>query len=301
MDSATSVAMMARRSLSSSVPRAVAPSMAPTSLKSTPLVYISSSAEQNASNERALMDPSSAVAMLVCLSITRLRSVSSGSELSALVRCAVALPSPPPSPPPSARFTAATSALYLESAASTSSATLGNGLASLAVQNASAASSWYDLPAGWAPGRCCCATPSEPGSVTLFRRKPSTSCTSGLYAQKCCTPMATSAFRSKMASSGCTSAPVGASAKSEVPPRAASWSRSRASTSRATISAAPPGGARMSGTTPAVASTATSESATPPTAASTASSLAPGSFRRTNARSSRSEKHPGSSAANDRY
>mmetsp|Transcript_17079 Transcript_17079/g.52936 ORF Transcript_17079/g.52936 Transcript_17079/m.52936 type:complete len:239 (-) Transcript_17079:602-1318(-) len=219
MFSATSMAMMARRVLSPLDPREAAPSMAPTALKSTPLVYISSSAEQKASKLRPLMAPSSAVAMLVCLSITRLRSCSSGSELSALVRCVVADLPDTSVGSDSDLFTAATSALYLPSAASTSSATLGKGLASLATQKASCVSSWYDFfPC--LPPACPCASPPSAASVTLLRLSPSKSCTSGLYAQKCCTATAGSALRSKMASSGCESAAEGASAKSDLPPRA---------------------------------------------------------------------------------
>mmetsp|Transcript_22876 Transcript_22876/g.77851 ORF Transcript_22876/g.77851 Transcript_22876/m.77851 type:complete len:207 (+) Transcript_22876:1589-2209(+) len=83
--------------------------------------------------------------------------------------------------------------------------------------------------------------------------------------------------------------------------RCARWSLSLPSSSRATISAAPPLGHRMTGTACAVASTQNSPLTTPATADSTSLSLAVGSFSETYALGWASENMRGSSDTNSAY
>ena len=84
------------------------------------------------------MCPSSAVAMLVCLSMNFLRSCSSGKDATALTNfCVFEAMSPSSSPSDVWAFTSAMAFLYAASSFSTSSATLGNCASSFAVQKGS--------------------------------------------------------------------------------------------------------------------------------------------------------------------
>mmetsp|Transcript_4659 Transcript_4659/g.8828 ORF Transcript_4659/g.8828 Transcript_4659/m.8828 type:complete len:224 (-) Transcript_4659:553-1224(-) len=220
------------------------------------------------------MEASRLCRMLVCLSITRFRSVSSGSEFTADTRFCV-LPSNPSvssSPPMSVfLFTSATSALYFCSPPSASSATLGNAALALATQKGSLCSNSYVFLLTGAPGawsRC---------TVTRLRLRPRLSCTRGWYVHTCCMATASSKLRSNMQSSGLWKEELDEVSVNRLL-RATRWSRSRLSSSEATISAAPPLGARMYGTTPMVTRTLNSPLTMVPTAASTSVSLAVGSL-----------------------
>ncbi|PNH04809.1 hypothetical protein TSOC_008935 [Tetrabaena socialis] len=117
------------------------------------------------------------------------------------------------------------------------------------------------MPAGPGPDASAC-------SAIRFSLSPSTSCTSGLYVQACCTAADRSKLRSKRHSSGRESEadrPSTLSLKRLV--RLLSASRSLESSAEAMCSAAPPRGQRMMGTTPSVTHTEKRPSTTLPTVA----------------------------------
>mmetsp|Transcript_6128 Transcript_6128/g.24834 ORF Transcript_6128/g.24834 Transcript_6128/m.24834 type:complete len:301 (+) Transcript_6128:825-1727(+) len=300
---------MASRSLSSGVPRPVASSKPIIAARSGLPASRSSSTTWYSSSPRCLISPSNAVAMLVCLSITRLRSWSCGSEATAETSAEVSFrdssfraefvfPSPAPSfvPPDVALVMSAMAFLYSPSAFSTSSATTGNCASPFSRQNASsAASRSYDFfPA--AP-----AGPS-PLMSTRFRRIASTSCTSGAYVHSCFTIEGTSKLRSNSTNSGrSVRSFIGETSVANSEPFPLKWSRKRRSSDRAIISAAPPFGHRITGAFPSVAHAASNPSTMCSISNSTALSDEPGSLSVTYDARRPSEKRSGARETKSRY